>query len=160
MPLHHDWTHDSISLVGGFKHWHLVHQEGGAHSVISWSSSISSSTWIIHHPTEFPPTVGNSIAPFTSDTWGSPIKQCASHLPIANLLERGARLRNGETCNMELRGANPRSHEWGPQLNFYHILASKHSITNGKLPRDRINRKVNLNATTVSYNFYKLNTQS
>jgi hypothetical protein len=60
-------------------------------------------------------------------------------------------------------GISPKSREWEPPLDFYHNLPSKHSITNGKPPQDgvtRINRKDDLNISTVSSNSYKLNAQA
>jgi hypothetical protein len=60
-------------------------------------------------------------------------------------------------------GTSPKSREWEPPLNFYRNLPSKHSITNGKPPQDggvtRINRKEDLNVSTVPSNSYKLNAQ-
>jgi hypothetical protein len=56
-----------------------------------------------------------------------------------------------------------KSHEWEPSLNFYRNLPYKRSITNGKLPQGgvtRINRKENLNVSTMSSNSYKLNVQA
>jgi hypothetical protein len=46
-----------------------------------------------------------------------------------------------QQLSTELKGrSNPKSHEWEPPLDFYCNLSSKHSITNGKPPRDRINK--------------------
>jgi hypothetical protein len=58
---------------------------------------------------------------------------------------------------------NHKSHEWEPPLNFNRNLSSMHSTANGKPPRDRVARvirKVDLNVTIASYNYYKLNAQS
>jgi hypothetical protein len=41
--------------------------------------------------------------------------------------------------NWTKEGTNPKSHEWEPPLDFYCNLSSKHSIANGKPPRDRVN---------------------
>jgi hypothetical protein len=38
------------------------------------------------------------------------------------------------------RGTSPKSHEWEPPLDFYCNLPSKHSITNGKPPKDGGNK--------------------
>jgi DNA modification methylase len=48
---------------------------------------------------------------------------------------------------------------WDPPLDFYRDLSSKHSIANGKAQSNRIDRKVDLHATTPPYNSYKLNAQ-
>jgi hypothetical protein len=67
---------------------------------------------------------------------------------------------NHNNYQFSWEGTNPKSCEWELPLDFYHNLSSKHSITNGKPPKmgvTRINRKEDLNVSTVSSNSYKLN---
>jgi hypothetical protein len=66
--------------------------------------------------------------------------------------------------NLTRERTSHKYHKWEPPLDFYRNLPSKHSITNGKAPQDggviRINRKEDLNVSTVLSNSYKLNAQS
>jgi hypothetical protein len=57
---------------------------------------------------------------------------------------------------------NTKSCEWDPPLDFYYNLASRHElmILHQVIGLTRLNKKVDLNATTTPYNSYKLNAHS
>jgi hypothetical protein len=68
-----------------------------------------------------------------------------------------------QQLSTELKGrSNPKSREWGPPLDFYHNLSSKHSMSyrcSTRIRLSRINQKVDLIATMVPNNSYQLNAQ-
>jgi hypothetical protein len=75
----------------------------------------------------------------------------------------GLRFFQTTITNWTGEGSRPKSREWEPPFDFYRNLPSKRSITNGKPSQDgvtRINRKENLNVSTVPSNSYKLNAQA